>query len=345
MPFLWMLFIPLFLTATSFEDKVGALIIMGFRGMSLDEAPELKMQLDKHAIGGIILYDWDSPHQNNDRNIQSPEQLHSLCHALSTYPIWIAIDQEGGKVNRLHPTYGFPSTLSQEALAEDPAQNLKQAHQTAALLHDLGINLNFAPVVDLLRERKSDVMAKSGRCFGADPNSVTDLARMVVDAHHSHGVACCLKHFPGHGSAMGDTHMGFVDVTQTWQSDELEPYKALLNTDMVMTAHVFHAHLDAQYPATLSKAIIQGLLRETLGYQGIVITDDLGMKAVSAHYSLKERVKLALNAGVDLLLFGNQHEYDPQIGSSVKALILQLVEEGEVAPARIEEAYQRTRRT
>jgi beta-N-acetylhexosaminidase len=151
-----------------------------------------------------------------------------------------------------------------------------------------------------------------------------------------------LKHFPGHGSSLNDSHKGFVDVTHTWSKKELEPFIELIKqqrVQMIMTAHIFNASLDEKYPATLSQATNTQLLRETLGYQGVIISDDLQMKAISEHYSLKETVTLAINSGVDMLLFGNQ------LGKQdIKELVDTIYEEvikGNIAYERIVQSNQR----
>jgi beta-N-acetylhexosaminidase len=157
-------------------------------------------------------------------------------------------------------------------------------------------------------------------------------------------VACCAKHFPGHGSAAGDTHLGFVDVTQTWHERELQPYRELIAAglcDAVMSAHVFHAGLDPERPATLSPAVIGGLLRGRLGFRGLVVSDDLGMGAIVQHHGFEAALVGAVNAGVDLLCLGNNLSYDPDLAVKAVAALERAVAAGRVAPARIDEACAR----
>ncbi|MEZ4618705.1 MAG: glycoside hydrolase family 3 N-terminal domain-containing protein [Caldilineaceae bacterium] len=159
---------------------------------------------------------------------------------------------------------------------------------------------------------------------------------------------CTLKHFPGHGSSQGDTHAGFVDVTASWAVTELAPYATLIGAqdcDLVMTAHIFNAVLDPELPATLSRAIIQGLLREKLGYDGVVISDDMQMGAISKLYDLETALGLAINAGVDIIAFSNNIPLRPGAGGRrLHELILGLVERNIIARSRIDEAYQRIMR-
>jgi beta-N-acetylhexosaminidase len=158
------------------------------------------------------------------------------------------------------------------------------------------------------------------------------------------GVLTAAKHFPGHGSSTADSHLGFTDVTETWTEAELLPFAELIRAgraDMVMTAHVFNARLDTKYPATLSRAVITGLLRKRLGFAGVVVTDDLQMRAVASRYGLKEALGLAVNAGADILLIGNNLEHDPDIAPKAVDLLMELVTEGVVSPERIRQSAAR----
>jgi beta-N-acetylhexosaminidase len=210
----------------------------------------------------------------------------------------------------------------------------------------VGINYDLAPVVDLDINKKNHVIHGLGRSFGKDPKTVAKYASTFIDAMHHNGVLTSLKHFPGHGSSVGDTHKGYVDVTKLWKKVELEPYRLLKDkADTVMVAHVFNKKIDATYPATLSSKTVNGLLRNKLGYKGVVITDDLQMGAISHKYSLKTTLQLAINAGDDILLFGNQ--LDPKKIVTTKRLvntIIDLVKSGKVSKASIINSYNRIQR-
>jgi len=198
-------------------------------------------------------------------------------------------------------------------------------------------------VCDVAVNPENPVIAKLERSFSLTPDSVALHAREVVAAHRSQKVLTALKHFPGHGSSTSDSHLGFVDVSTVWTPSELVPFQTLIaqgNADMVMTAHIFNAQWDS-LPATLSKKVIQGLLRETLRYDGVVCSDDMQMKAVSAHYGLEDALKLALNASIDMLIFGNNLDYDEHIAQKACETIRRLVLRGDVALERIDEAYRR----
>ncbi len=328
--------------------------MVGFRGLRVTESDPIGQALLAGQVGAVVLFDADGPSQGRlPRNVASPEQVQALTadlQRLAALPVLVAIDYEGGKVARLRPKYGFPETLSAMALGAAGVEATRtQAQAMGQLLHTLGIALNLAPVVDLCLNPDNPIIAGKERCFSADPAVVIDHARAFIEAHHAAGVACTLKHFPGHGSSRGDTHRGWVDVTQCWQVEELQPYQALIAAglaDAVMTAHVFHAGLDPQHPATLSAPVVEGILRQELGFQGVVISDDLQMHAIAAHYTLEEAVRRALLAGVDCLAFANNsvESYDEHLAGRLVTLIRRLVDAGQVPEARITEAYRRIMR-
>jgi len=331
------------------DEQIGQMIMVGFRGLSLAPDNPVAADIKERKIGGVILFDYDVPTKTPVRNIESPEQVGRLVRSLKDLaktPLLVAIDQEGGRVNRLKEKFGFPPTVSAQHLgtANDPKTTRQRAEQTASTLAQLGINLNFAPVVDLNTNPENPVIGKLERSFSADPGIVTRNALAWMEGHHQHGVLCALKHFPGHGSSRADSHLGFVDVTETWTRAELEPYRQLIKAgqaDIVMTAHIFNSKLDPSVPSTLSRPVITGILRGELGYQGVVVSDDMQMKAISAHYGLETAVQQAVNAGVDILVFGNNSLFDPEIAQKAISILKQSVKDGKISPARIEESYQR----
>jgi len=335
----------------SLDLKIGQMLMVGFRGVAVSDSSPIVQDIRAGRVGGVILFDYDVLQKQSGRNIQSPSQVKSLCTALQAcakFPLLIAIDEEGGKVNRLKPKYGFRQTVSAAYLGRLNSLDSTKlyAMRTANLLSELGINLNFAPVCDVAINPENPVIAKLERSFSSNPDSVAMHAREVVAAHRTWNVLTALKHFPGHGSSTSDSHLGFVDVSTVWTPSELVPFQTLIaqgNADIVMTAHIFNAQWDS-LPATLSKKVIQGLLRERLRYDGVVCSDDMQMKAISAHYGLEDALKLALNADVDMLIFGNNLDYDEHIAQKACEAIKRLVQRGDVAQERIEEAYRRVMR-
>lgn len=333
-------------------DKIGELVMVGFRGTVLDASDPILQQVEAGQVGGVVLFDVDVA-TNSSRNVESPEQLRSLVAELqdaAPSPLLVAIDQEGGRVSRLNERDGFPATQSQQELGERGSleATADQARQTAEVLADVGINLNLAPVVDVNVDPQSPAIGALGRSFSADPDVVTDHARAVIEAHRDAGVLTAVKHFPGHGSAPGDTHLGFVEVTEAWSPAELVPYRTLVSeglVDVVMTAHVVNGQLDPQWPATLSAATITGVLRNDLGFDGVVVSDDLQMGAIADNYGLETAVRQALLAGVDILLFANNNPraYQPDVAPRVVALVEALVRDGSVTEERIDESVERVR--
>jgi beta-N-acetylhexosaminidase len=249
-------------------------------------------------------------------------------------------------VNRLKSDYGFPGSISHEELGRlnQPAETYRHAESTAKTLASLRINLNLAPVVDLDANPDNPIIKGKRRSFSSDPNKVSRQASEFVKAHRAQGVLTCAKHFPGHGSAAGDTHLGLVNITDTWSERELIPFQRLIEADlcdMIMTAHVFNAKLDPDQPATLSRAVITDLLRGKLGFDGVILSDDLEMKAISDQHGLESSVPAAVEAGVDMLCFGNNLSYDPDIAPKAIAILEHAVEAGRITEARVDVSYQR----
>lgn len=331
----------------SLDTQIGQMLMVGFRG--LKPGGKILDDVRLGRVGGVILFDYDVALKRPERNVKNAKQVSQLILTLtsaSATPLFVAVDQEGGKVARLKAKYGFekfPSAATMGA-RKQPEYTRQIGRQVGSLLHSLGFNLNFAPVVDVNVNPDNPVIGKLGRSFSNDAREVAVQAEAFISGQKSQGVLSCLKHFPGHGSAWNDSHAGMADVTDTWTPLELEPYKLLIGQHacpMIMTAHIFNAGLDPEYPATLSKKVITGLLRRQLGFEGVVVSDDLQMKAVASFYGLKDTVRLAIDAGVDILLFGNNLDYDPDLPRKVVAMVKEMVLNGEIPRRRIEESYAR----
>ena len=337
----------------SVEQAVGQLLMVGFRGLEVDEATG--RMLREIQPGGVILFDRDGPSGGEIvRNIASPEQLRALTGQLqdtAAIPYFIAVDAEGGYVNRLKEKYGFGVKVNTaRALGEQPAGATgAAASNLAQQLADLGINWNLAPVVDVDVDPESPAIGKWERSFSADPGVVAAHAGAFVRAHRERGVITALKHFPGHGSAGEDTHLGVTDVTGTYQRDaELAPYRELIGggyDGAIMTAHIVNRNLDPSgMPATLSAEIMTGLLRDELGFAGVVISDDMQMGAIAAEYGPEEAAIAAINAGVDIVLLANQQgDYDLGRVYRVRDALVAAVGDGRIAEGRIEEVGERVR--
>ena len=336
------------------RTRIGQMLLVGFRGTTAASAASVLEDIGQRALGGVVLFNVDQPTGSPTRNIESPSQLAALTAALQAaaldgeagLPLVVSVDEEGGQVARLDPAHGFPATESAAALGvrDDPAYTRAAADRIAATLAAAGINLNLAPVVDLNVNPQNPIIGALDRSFSADPDIVTSQAGAFVRGHHEERILTTLKHFPGHGSSTGDTHLGVVDVTETWSEVELEPFGALVDgglADAVLTAHVFNATLDPEHPATLSRATITGILRERLGFDGVVLSDDMQMGAIRDAYGYDDAVRLAINAGVDILTIANQQVFEEGIVSRTIDLVAGLVESGEITEARIDESWRR----
>lgn len=336
------------------RHKVAQMLIMGFDGSSLSEAHALKNWLKYAPLGGVILFDYDMTSKKAGKNLINREQIKTLLDDIQTFnqithpdasALFTAIDYEGGAVDRLKNIEG--SILSRSARQQAELNSIDFEHtlqEMANTLNTLGFNLNFAPVVDLNLLEDQGIIGQLHRSFSSDPLIVAKKALSFVEAFAKAHICTCYKHFPGHGSAKGDTHTDFVDVSETFNQDELLPYLTLSqNTSypvMIMTAHVVNRTLDPEgLPATLSKTMLTGLLREKMQYQGVIISDDLQMQAVSKHYSLDKILELSINAGSDMLIIANQLGKISAIDVIDK--IITLIETGRIPIERINEANKR----
>lgn len=325
------------------------MLLVGFRGLTVAQATSVVADIRERNLGGVLLFDTDQPTGSNVRNIQSPAQLTALVtglQALAPTPLMVAVDEEGGLVARLGPSHGFPATVSAADLGarDDPTYTRQRGAAIARTLHAAGINLNLAPVVDLDVNPDNPIIGALGRSFSADPAVVTAMGEAFIAGHHDIGVLTTLKHFPGHGSSTGDTHVGVVDVTKTWSRTELEPFANIITAgmaDAVLTAHVFNATLDPQYPATLSIATVTGILREQLGWEGLVISDDMQMGAIRQAFGYADAVRLAIHAGIDVLTIAQQQVFEEGIVTKTVDIIAGLVANETIALERIDQSYAR----
>ena len=336
------------------EQKIGQMLMVGFFGTSAKPGSQICQDIQKYNLGGVILFDFNPVDRSKAKNISTKAQLAQLTKELQDCSpsgnLLISVDQEGGKVQRLKNKYGFYGKFpSASDVSKKGVSDANVAYdQMGYELHNAGINFNLAPVVDLAINPKNVVINKLGRSYGKDPKEVVKYASVFMTQMHRHNVLTSIKHFPGHGSSVGDTHKGFVDVTDDWQEKELEPYKILIGRgaiDTIMVAHVFNSNLDPKYPASLSSKTITDKLRNEMGYNGVVITDDLQMNAIDKKYGLTETLHLSINAGVDILLFGNQ--LNPNNALSTELLvstISNLIKKGEIKEDQINQAYERIQR-
>lgn len=332
----------------SIEQMAGSMLMVGFRGLTPPSS--ILSAIESGRLGAVILFDRDL-HQSGSRNIESPSQLRALTSSLQKaasaqpLPLLIAVDQEGGKVRRLKESHGFQPLPSAAQMGAMPADEVRALGLRAGQeMAELGINIDLAPVVDVSRSPSSPGLGDIGRLFGSESATVSRQALAFAEGLSAAGVIPVLKHFPGLGSADKDSHLDLPDVTARWHRDELEPYDEAFRrgwTGMVLAAHVYHRGLDPENPSSLSKRVIEGLLRREMGWQGVVISDDLQMGAVTKGRSLKDILRLAIEAGNDILLLGNNLNYDEGLHEKAFQMLMELERSGEVSRERFERSWRR----
>ena len=336
--------------SSTIQQLIGQLIIAGFRDSIIQKKSKIVEYIQKFNLAGVILYDEDVKiGGSGTRNIKSPTQLQKLIKDLQSKSnkkdLLISIDQEGGEVHRLKSIYGFPETPSWNhiGLLNNNLITKQFSDTIAKTLSNMGININFAPVLDLDYGTKT-VIGNSQRAFSSEPNVLIKHAKYFIKSHKKRNIISCGKHFPGQGSAFGDTHEGYTDISDHWTVKDLIPFDDLIqsnNLDMIMVSHTYDSKLDSKYPASLSKKIITNMIRNDLGFKGVVICDDPSMRAISDNYDLKETFELMLNAGIDLFCLGNNLIYDPDyIPKSIEA-IHELIISNRIKEERILESIER----
>ena len=317
-------------TPVPLRRRAAQMLVAGFAG-SAPAPDDPIMHAIRDGLGGVILF---------ARNIESPAQLAQLTASLRAAAgertLLIAIDEEGGAVARLNPDNGFPATPTAAKVGRrnDPGYAHEVGTAIGTTLAGAGINLNLAPVVDLNVNPANPSIGALGRSFSADAGVVVAMAGGFIAGQRERGVLTTLKHFPGLGSATGDTDREFVDITQTWTDAELEPFRQLIaagQADLVMVSNAFNGQLDLRNPASLSAPTLN-LLRGDLGWAGVTITDDLMAGALTANYSANEVLRRAIRAGNDLLLLANTAS---QAGDVVQPALDAI--EGLVAAGQVDE--------
>ncbi len=325
------------------DSMIGDMLVLGFSGSASDAqgAQNLAAHVTNGKVGGVCFLG------HNARSRAGVESLARLFNAAGhRSKALVAIDQEGGAVQRLSARIGYHAIPAAQAVA---ARNGPDAAKViyAQMARDMkaaGFNLNLAPVVDLGFEPKNPIVAHYGRAFGEDGATVASYAGAFVAGHRESGVLTALKHFPGHGSTLTDSHERPVDLTPTWREDEIEPYRRLAQNglvDIVMSGHLKHDRLTGGEPATLSSKAVEGWLRRDIGYKGAVMTDDLDMAAIRSNYALSDAIVRAVAAGNDLILLSNSREPDPDLPLTAIAAIREGVMKGRIPAVRIEAAAQR----
>ena len=328
--------------AQTLEQMAGQMIVVGFSGDGAGDksVAATRSEIAAGTLGGVMYL------KPNVASLSAVRKMNAAFREASPeFPPLLTLDQEGGAVERLTEAVGFEELPNAErvAAAYSPAQAGDLYGGMAQKVADLGFTVNFGPVVDINTNPRNEVIAKWGRAFGTTADAVVPYARAFVDAHRRAGVLTALKHFPGHGSSTADSHEGFVDITGSWEPSELDPYRSMIATgdvDIVMIGHLINTQY-SDLPSSLAPEWIDGVLRGELGFDGVVITDDLEMGAIRDHFSLRETVTRAVRAGVDVLLFSNTAKPRASLAAEVRAILVDEAESDPAFRARIEASYDR----
>ncbi|EDP95401.1 glycoside hydrolase family 3 N-terminal domain-containing protein [Kordia algicida OT-1] len=331
----------------SLDIKIGQMLMLGI-GKDTEIRSDNKILADIKAqkLGGVLIY------EKNITKLNSVENLKRLISKLKKHaklPLLVSIDEEGGKVNRLKQKYGFPKTVSAKYLGEvnDIDSTKYYSDIIAHNLLQLGINVNYAPVLDVHNDNNPPI-GKNHRAFSKNPQDIINHARQVVLSHRYFNVKTVVKHFPGHGNSRQDSHYNVTDVSKYWQQQEVFPYIKLLyegNVDAIMTAHIVNEKLDdSKLPATLSKKIMTDYLRGDLGFDGVIFSDDMQMKAIADQFGFEKSIQMAIHAGVDVLMFSNHIPMkgrDMILPQDIIDIVKKMIADGEISEKRIDESYQR----
>lgn len=319
----------------SIDEKLGQLIFAGVAGTTLTD--EIKELIDRYKVGGIILY------ANNMKDpTQSVELLNDLksTNESNPLPLFLGVDQEGGRVSRLPGQMSKLPTNSKIGEINDPELSNEIGELLGYQLNAFGFNMNFAPVLDINSNPNNPVIGD--RSFGSDPEVVSNLGIETMKGMQSQKVIPVIKHFPGHGDTADDSHLELPSVNKSIDElhhMELIPFRQAINSgaDVVMIAHLLLPQLDATNPATLSHSIVTDLLRNDLDYEGVIITDDMTMQAITNHHDIGTAAVEAINAGNDIVMVA--HDYKSII-SAIDAL-KNAVQNGVLTEQRIDESLQR----
>ena len=329
------------------HDRIGQMVFVGFRGLTAQEAEPTLKQIGAGSIGAVVLYDIDAQ-TGESRNIQSPRQLSELVTAVKaagSIPPLITIDAEGGQFQKLQPRHGFARTATAQEVGvrNELAYTRFNAETIAEMLAEAGIDMNLAPVVDLLNPANPTAI-RVGRNYSSDPEIVISAAREFILTHRACGVLTAIKHFPGMRGIAKIRWPGVGSFIEGWSRDDLEPFRALISeglADAVLTTREIYPLLDPDYPACLSKKIVAGLLRSELGYDGVAISDPMEMREIWNVFGFAKGTVMAVNAGIDLVLACNVSSavpYSDDRADEVIRALTDAVDSGEVEESRINEA-------
>ena len=286
-----------------FNEKIGQMFIIRLQGKEINS--ELIKLIKDYHIGGVSLY--SNNYNSYEEMLNTINKLKEINSKYNGVPLFISIDQEGGRVNRLPKE--FKNVLSAKKISIKEEYVKKAGDLTSYALNSLGINMNFAPVLDI--QRFPDNHAIGNRCYGTDKESVSKNGMIIMNALKEKNIISVVKHFPGHGLTKSDSHF-FLPVTykDIKKVDDIYPFTYVINNgcDAIMTSHIMVKKMDKIYPTSLSKKIIKNYLIDELKYNGLIITDDIKMKAVNLLFGYKKSSYKALEAGNNLILIGANYQ-------------------------------------
>ncbi|MGP4068659.1 beta-N-acetylhexosaminidase [Halobacillus sp. B29] len=319
----------------SMEEKVSQTLYIGIQGLTLSN--QEKEMISQEKVGGVILL---------GRNVESAPQLQNLvdsirqANANNPIPLFLGVDEEGGRVSRI-PDNAIMNLPASKKIGD--TMDAELAQKTGRLLAEkvkaFGFNMNFAPVLDIVNNPNNQVIGD--RSFGETPERVNNLGIPAMQAIQAERVIPVVKHFPGHGNTSVDSHYDLPVVDQSieeLQDFEWVPFETAVEqgTDAIMTAHILFPELDQKYPATLSKTIITGILREQLDFNGLVITDDMAMGAISNNYGTSEAAVLSIQAGADMVLLTDTSQFE-----NVKDSLMKAVRDGQIPESQLNTSIKR----
>jgi len=325
------------MSPSALRRQIGQLLIAGFNGQQIP--PELRSLAKEFGLGGVILF---------ARNIAEPEQVAELCfeaaRLVPNLPVWVSVDQEGGRVARLKAPFTEWPPMATLGRSGDVALAERFARAVAMELKSVGITLDYAPVLDIHTNPKNPVIGD--RALAEKAETVARLGSAIVRTLQAEGIAACGKHFPGHGDTSTDSHLELPLVEhppERLREVEFLPFKAAIQAGVatIMTAHVLVPSIDEKRPASLSSRVVTDLLRHELKYDGIILSDDLEMKAIATEYAVPAAAVLAIEAGCDGALICSG-DHDTQ-AAALEALV-RAVEDEQLRRSRVEDALQRHQR-
>ncbi|MFC4776697.1 beta-N-acetylhexosaminidase [Paenibacillus sp. GCM10023252] len=318
------------------EEKLGQLVLVGFQGTEVDS--ETAAMMSKSHVGGFILY--KNNLQSSQQMVNLLNQLKAANHKSSSIPLWLSVDQEGGLVNRMPDEFTKVPPASDIGRVNRPSYTYGIYQAIGKELSAIGFNMDFAPVLDINSNPNNPVIGS--RAFGTTPSVVKQQGLSAVKGLSSAQVIPVVKHFPGHGDTSVDSHLALPVVGKSYEqleSFEWKPFKAAIDggADVVMVAHLLVRQIDHQYPSSMSSKLMTGVLREKLGFKGVIITDDMTMGGISDHYKIGEAAVRSIRAGSDIILIGHGHEQQLEVLRALK----EALNNNEITEERLDESLYR----